>query len=123
MNSHIFKKYALIAAGSLALILGIVGLFFPVLPTTPFLLLASFCYLRSSKRLYNWLINHRLFGSYIYNYTKHRAIKKSVRRNAIIFLWATLIISMILVGNIYLIVLLFVIGCGVSIYLSTLKTY
>ena len=68
----IVKKYALIALGSLSLALGFVGIVFPVLPTTPFLLIALYCYLRSSKRLYVWLIHHKLFGISVYR-NKHQA--------------------------------------------------
>ncbi|NLO97901.1 MAG: DUF454 domain-containing protein [Peptococcaceae bacterium] len=122
MRSPIIK-YLLIAAGSLALFLGALGIFIPVLPTTPFLLLASFCYLRSSQRLYNWLINHHLLGPYIYNYTKHKAIKKSIRTKILVFLWGTMVISIIVVDKIYLTLLLIVIGIGVSFHLLRLNSY
>ncbi len=62
------KRYVLIISGSLAVVLGVVGIFIPVLPTTPFFLLAVYCYLRSSKKLYLWIIHHKVFGTYIYNY-------------------------------------------------------
>lgn len=116
------KKYLLIFAGSISLVLGIVGVFIPVLPTTPFLLLSSFCFLRSSKRLYNWLINHKLFGSYIYNYLTYRAINKNTRIGALIFLWLSLLVSIFFVSNLHMTIFLFAVGIGVSIHLFTLKT-
>ena len=79
MVSKTIKKYLLIAIGSIALILGIIGVFLPILPTTPFLLLSSFCYIQSSKRLYTWLIHHKIFGAYIYNYLTYRAISKKTK--------------------------------------------
>ena len=116
------KKYVLIFIGSISLALGIVGVFIPVLPTTPFLLLSSFCYIHSSKRLYNWLINHKVFGEYIYNYITYRAVKQSTKIGALIFLWASLIISMTIASNLHLRIFLLAVGVGVSIHLLTLKT-
>lgn len=116
------KKYLLILAGSISLVLGIIGILIPVLPTTPFLLLASFCYLRSSKRLYDWMLNNRVFGPYIYNYLTYRAIKRGVKVVTLIFLWLTLIISIVLVSNIYLRIFLIAVGIGVSIHIFCLKT-
>lgn len=116
------KKFMLILIGTISLIFGIVGILMPLLPTTPFLLLSSFCYLRSSKRLYNWLINHRILGNYIYNYLTYRAIKKSAKIGAIIFLWISLGLSIFIVESLYLKILLFAIGIGVSIHLLSLKS-
>ncbi|MDR2626822.1 MAG: YbaN family protein, partial [Dysgonamonadaceae bacterium] len=58
-------KYVFISFGFLSLALGILGIFLPLLPTTPFLLLSAFLFARSSQRLYNWLLNHRILGNYI----------------------------------------------------------
>ncbi len=115
------KKYLFILLGSLALALGILGLVLPLLPTTPLLLLAAFFYVRSSKKLYNWLINHRVFGPYIYDYIKYRAIKKNAKISSILFLWLTLFLSMWLVSKAIVTVILFAVGVGVSLYLLSLK--
>ena len=116
------KKYLLILAGSISLVLGIIGIVIPVLPTTPFLLLASFCYLRSSKRLYDWMLNNRFFGPYIYNYLTYRAIKRSVKVVTLILLWLALAVSIVLVSNVYLRIFLVAVGVGVSIHVLSLKT-
>jgi uncharacterized membrane protein YbaN (DUF454 family) len=116
------KKYVLIFIGSLSLAFGIVGIFIPVLPTTPFLMLSSLCYIHSSKRLYNWLINHKIFGEYIYNYMTYRAVKRSTKIGALLFLWLSLMISMLVVSSLHLRIFLFAVGIGVSIHLYTLKT-
>ena len=60
-------KPFLLALGVLSTVLGAVGVVLPVLPTTPFLLLAVFCFARSSQRLHHYLLNHRVLGTYIYN--------------------------------------------------------
>lgn len=104
------------------MILGIIGIFIPVLPTTPFFLLAAFCYMRSSKRLHDWLVNHKVFGEYIYNYLEYRAIRKKAKILALIFLWTTMLISIFVLSNIYLQFMLVIIGAGASIYILSLKT-
>lgn len=122
MITKSIKKYLLISIGSISLGLGIFGIVIPVLPTTPFLLLSSICFIRSSERLYNWLISHRIFGSYIYNYMTYRAVKKSAKIGALIFLWLSLITSILLVWNLHVTILLLAVGIGVSIHLLSLKT-
>lgn len=118
----ILKKYILIAVGCLSLFLGILGIFLPLLPTVPFLLLTAYCFTRSSSRLYNWLIHHKTFGSYIYNYQTYRAIKRKTKFLAISSLWGSLGLSMILLPNVYICLLLFFLGMGVSFYILSLKT-
>lgn len=116
------KRLFYVVTGSLALALGAVGVFVPVLPTTPFLLLAAFCYLRGSRRMYDWLMTHRVFGPYIYNYVNYRAVKKSVKIGTLVFLWATLLVSALIVSDMAVGAILAVIGIGVSIHVLTLKT-
>jgi len=116
------KKYLLIFAGSISLFLGVLGIFIPVLPTTPFLLLASFCYIRSSKELYEWLIHHKIFGAYIYNYLTYKAVKRSVKIVSLIFLWLSMAISISILDNLYVKLLLIAIGIGVSAHILSLKS-
>lgn len=116
------KKYLLIAFGSLSLGLGALGVVLPVLPTTPFLLIALYCYLRSSRRLYDWLLHHRLFGRYLYNYVTYRAVPQNTKIGAMILLWAGLITSMILVDKLFVRLILLAVGIAVSIHILLLKT-
>jgi uncharacterized protein len=109
--------------GMVALGLGIIGIIVPLVPTTPFLLLAAACFMRSSNRLYNWLINHKWFGSYIKHYQEHRAISRRARILALVLLWAAIgYASFYIVTLPWLRFLLLVIAAGVSIYLLRLKT-
>lgn len=116
------KKRLLVIGGMVSLGLGIVGMFLPVLPTTPFLLLAAYCYLHSSKRLYDWLMNQRILGPYLRNYIKYRAISRGAKTGSLIVLWISLFISAVLVGSAAVRLVLFLVGIGVSIHLLTLKT-
>jgi uncharacterized membrane protein YbaN (DUF454 family) len=119
---HSIKKYLLIMLGTISLVLGFIGIFLPILPTTPFLLLSAFCYIRSSEKLYNWLINHKIFGKYIYNYMTYKAIPKKTKIIAISSLWATLTVSIIFMDNLHIRIFLILVGIGVSIHLLKLKT-
>lgn len=121
MTKHLIKLM-LIFLGIISLALGFIGMFVPILPTTPFLLLSSYCFARSSSRLYDWLISHRIFGDYIYDYLTYRAVKKSAKVGSLLLLWASLLCSAVLVKILYVRLGLFAIGCFVSIHIMLLKT-
>lgn len=83
-------RYLLIVLGSLSLALGIIGIFLPLLPTTPFLLLAATLYVRSSEPLYQWLIHQKYLGTYIRNFREHRAIPLRAKIISVSLVWGTL---------------------------------
>ena len=116
------KKAFLIAAGFLLLGLGAVGVVLPVLPTTPFILLAATCFSMSSERFYNWLINNRVFGPYIENYRTKQGISILHKAGSIAFLWTGLFVSMIITRTIWLYILLGIIGVCVTIHILLIKT-
>ncbi len=116
------KRYFFIALGSISFVLGFIGVFLPVLPTTPFILLAAYCYARSSEKLSDWLLNKSVFSGYLRDYLKNRAIRKNIQIFSLLTLWLTLFISIVLISNPYLKVFLLVVGLGVSIHLLSLKT-
>lgn len=116
-----WKTYIYLVLGTISLTLGVIGIALPILPTTPFLLLAAFCYLRSSKRRYEWLIQHPVFGPYVKDYLQHKAIKRKTKVIAITMIWLSLSYCIWIVSG-YLKVVLFVIGAVVTIYLLRLKT-
>lgn len=117
-----FKRIAFITLGIMSLILGIVGIVLPVLPTTPFLLLSSYLFLRSSDSLYNWLIDHPVLGFYIKSYIKYRAVERKSKIIAILLLWTTMGISNYLVDKSFVKVILLLIGLGVTTHILMLKT-
>ena len=116
------KKHLLVIGGTLSLLMGVIGMLLPVLPTTPFLLLAAFCYVRGSRRMYLWLMNHRFLGTYIRNYTQYHAVSRNVKIGSLITLWASLSISIAVIGSTVVRLILVAVGIGVSIHLLTLKT-
>lgn len=113
-------KPLLLAIGVLSTALGAAGVVLPILPTTPFLLLAAFCFARSSQRLHNYLINHRILGTYIYNYY-HRAMTPKHKARTLAVLWFGIIVSCLLIGRTFAWVLLPVIATLVSIHLLRLR--
>jgi len=117
-------KILYVILGSISIALGIIGIFLPLLPTTPFLLLSAFLFARSSPRLYEWLMNHKVFGKYIRNYREDKSIPLNVKLVAILMLWASILFSMFRVVNDkwWLQLLLFIIATGVTIHILSLKT-
>ena len=117
------RKSLLVTAGILSVGLGVLGIFLPLLPTTPFLLLAAACFIRSSDRLYHWLIHHRWFGSYIRNYREHRAIALRAKVGTLLLLWVTIGYSAFFVAHAWwLRALLVAIAVGVTAHILSLKT-
>ncbi len=101
-------REVLIIAGTIFVGLGVLGIFLPLLPTTPFLLLAAACYARSSERFYNWLLNNKWFGRYIKNYREGKGIPLKVKVLSISLLWITIIFSAaFIVHNVFIRVILF----------------
>ena len=116
-------KKLLVAAGTFFVVLAIVGIFLPVLPTVPFLLLASTCYAKSSKRFYNWLLNNKWFGIYIKNYQKGGGIPLKMKALSIFSLWATIIFSAVFVVHIpFVRIILILIAIGVTIHTLHIQT-
>jgi len=117
------KKVLLVISGTLFLVFGIIGIFIPLIPTTPFLLLAAACYIRGSKKFYNWLIKNRWLGDYIKNYQDGKGIPFNVKIITIIVLWLTIIISITLfVSNLIIQIILFIIAICVTIHIIKIKT-
>ena len=118
------KKTLFITLGSASLALGVIGMFLPVLPTTPFLLLTAGLYARSSDRLYSWLMNHKIFGEYIRNFREEKAIPLRGKVIAISTMWIFMLYSIFFIVNEkwHLQVLLGSIAVAVTIYILSFKT-
>ena len=109
--------------GILSLVLGIVGVFLPVLPTTPFLLLSATLFLRSSQKLYDWLLSHPYLGEYIRNFKEHKAIPLRVKVVSVSLVWITLLYCALFVALEWWMSAMFIaIALGVSIHILHYKT-
>ena len=83
----------LIIIGSVSLVLGLMGVFLPVLPTTPFLLLSAAVWVKA------WLLNHKIFGEYIRNFREHKAIPLHAKIISVVMLWATMSYCIFVIAN------------------------
>jgi hypothetical protein len=119
-----FRKGIFVVAGTISLGLGAIGVFLPVLPTTPFLLLSAAFYYKGSERMHRWLLNNKLFGNYIRNYKEGRGIALKAKAITLCLLWTTICYSAFFIVNIIALqIVLFVIAGGVSIHILTLPTF
>jgi uncharacterized membrane protein YbaN (DUF454 family) len=120
--SERIKKQLLIVAGTLAVAIGIIGIFVPILPTTPFLLLAAACYLRSSERFYRWLLGNRLFGSYIADYLAGRGMPLKTKIFTLSLLWVTIGLSVAIgTQNLVVRIVLLAVAVGVTLHIILIK--
>lgn len=115
------KRILLISAGVVCLVLGGIGIALPLLPTTPFVLLAAACFSASSPAMYRRLLKHRYFGEYIRNYRSGAGISEAARWKGIGFLWLMLSISAYFVQKLYVWIILAAVGIGVTIHLLTIR--
>lgn len=113
-------KPFLLAVGVLSTVLGAAGVVLPVLPTTPFLLLAVFCFARSSESLHNRLINHRVLGVYISNYY-NRAMTPKHKARTLTALWVGITLSVLLIGKLIPAIILPIIALLVTIHIVRLR--
>ncbi len=124
-NNHDIKKITkilLFIAGTICLLLGVIGIILPILPTTPFLLLTAACYARSSEKFYNWLLNNRVLGFYINNYKEGKGMPLKIKIITIALLWTTILLSVFLfVKILWIQILLLIIATAVSIHISLIK--
>jgi uncharacterized protein len=112
----------LITLGTFFVGVGIAGIFIPVLPTTPFLLLSAALYAKSSTRFYNWLINNRIFGQYIKNYREGKGIPLRLKIITITLLWVTIGCSAIFAVDILWVrIMLVLIAAGVTVHVVRIK--
>lgn len=116
------QRRLLLIAGILSTLLGIVGIFVPLLPTTPLLLLAAACFMRSSERFYNKLVNHKILGVYIKNYIEKKGIPIKVKLFSLGMLWAGILSTVIFATDVlWLRILLITIALVVSIHIALIR--
>ncbi|MBI21437.1 MAG: hypothetical protein CL780_04230 [Chloroflexi bacterium] len=114
-SNYLFVRILWIILGCLFVFIGTVGIFVPGLPTTIFLIIAAACFIRSSEKLYKWLINNKYFGKYIRDYREGKGMPKRGKITAvtamIIFIsLATVPFSPISVGPILIKIIIILTG-------------
>ncbi|RMU63477.1 hypothetical protein ALP25_01915 [Pseudomonas syringae pv. syringae] len=121
-SRHKLVRYLLVAIGWLSVVLGVVGIFLPVLPTTPFLLLAAACFARSSPRFYDWLVNHPQLGPWIRDYLEGNGIPLKGKVYAIGLMSLSISLSCYLVPSPWARVFMLTSAVLVTIYILRQKT-
>lgn len=118
------SRILLITGGVACVLLALIGIFIPVLPTTPFLILAAFLFAHSSPRALHWLENNRLLGAYIRNYRAGRGMKLVDKIISLTLLWLGIGLSIWkLVDTLWLQLVLLSVAVGVTIHLLRVKTF
>ena len=117
-------KILFVVLGLISLVVGILGVFLPLLPATPFLLFSAWSFAKSSDKLYNWLMNHKVLGTIIHDYRDEKSLTIRIKISAILLLWVSMLYSIFYVVNEkwWLQLILATIATGVTIHLLTLKT-
>jgi len=117
------RKTAYVILGSISLVLGTLGIFLPLLPTTPFYLLTAWLYMQSSEKLYNKVMSNKYFGTIVRNFQEDKSISLQTKIVTISMLWGTILLSAFLaVSAWWLRLLLFAIAIGVTIHILLFKT-
>ncbi|MBX3299489.1 MAG: YbaN family protein [Acidobacteria bacterium] len=118
------RKAVLIFTGTVCVGLGVLGIFLPLMPTTVFLLMAAYCYSKSSDRFHTWLLNNRWLGSYIKTYKSGQGISVRQKATSIAILWASIGFSIWMInGKLWVTLLLAAIAIAITIHLLWIKTY
>ena len=123
ITSNPFLRWLFIISGFLLTGIGIAGMFLPILPTTVFLLLAAWCFARSSEKFYNWLHKNKFFGKYLSDYRSGRGMTLGSKIFSISFLWTGILYSVFFATELlYVRILLLLIAIGVTWHLLAIKT-
>ncbi|QIR16196.1 YbaN family protein [Shewanella aestuarii] len=113
----LLKRGVYLIIGLTSLLLGIIGIVVPLLPTVPFILLAAYCFARSSDRLHHWLMTHPWFAKALTDWQTKRALNKTLKRRAMIMTTLSFAISIAVVPLLWVKVMLFCMLCGLLVYL------
>lgn len=117
------RRGVYLGIGTLSVAAGIIGIVVPLWPTTCFLLLAGWCFARSSPRAERWLYGNRVFGRYLTAYRDRGVISTRVRRGATIFLWSAILVSAVFaVGHLWVVALLLLVAALVTAHLYSLPS-
>jgi len=119
--SEPFVRFLLKIGACICIGLGVIGAFLPILPTTPFLILATVLSYNSSPKIRRWLLDHPVFGGIIQNYLENRSITFTALRSALVTLWLCLLVTIWLIGEIWVGMVLLVLGGLVTLYLLSLQ--
>lgn len=111
------KEHIMTALGLLCIFLGVLGIFLPILPTTPFILLAAWLFARSSERFHSWIKEHPRFGPILALWGEGQGISPAIRNRILFYMWSGMVISMLIVGKWWAVAILCTSGICVTAYI------
>ena len=121
--SNTFVRWILICCGWCSILAGVIGVFLPIVPTVPFLLLSAACFARSSVRFHTWLLDHKLLGTLVRDYQDGSGIPLRAKQMAIGMIWVSFSTSAFLFEtDVWIRILLFAVAAGITLYLLQLPT-
>ena len=116
-------RYVYVVLGILFYVLGVIGIFVPLLPTTPFLLLSAALFFRSSPRLYHLLLNHPQLGPYIRNFREHKAIPLRIKIISVSLVWLTILHAVFFLLDYWILeILLLILAVCITVYILHFRT-
>lgn len=121
-NLYFTRRACWFLLGALSLVLGLIGIFLPLLPTTPFLILASACFMRASPRIHTWLVSHPYLGPPIFEWQEQRTIKSSIKKKAVIMIILSFTLSIIITPIVWIKVLLVLCLLGLLYWFSNIPS-
>ncbi|WP_304205592.1 YbaN family protein [Fusobacterium perfoetens] len=118
----LLKKSIFLFLGLISIIVGTIGIFLPLLPTTPFLLLSLYCFGKSSKKFHNFILENKIFGKYIKDYHEKKGITLKNKLSALLLLSVSMSFSIYKITQIHLRIFLIIVFLGVTYHILSLKT-
>lgn len=114
-----FNRFIWIFFGSLSLIIGLIGIVIPILPTTPLVILAGFCFGKSSPKLHHWLLTNPYFGRYLLDYQKGNGVPFRIKWMAVLIVWISVGFTLIIIPLVLVKILMILVAIFVTIFIFT----
>ena len=108
-----------ISAGSFSLVIGAIGIVVPLLPTTPLIILAAFCYGKASPKLHHWIITNRYFGHYIQDYQAGKGVPFRIKCFAVFIVWTSVLFSLFVIPLLFVKIGMLLFGIFLAVFIFT----